>query len=146
MNRPTTFLAALLLALPLGAAATSVTPPADPHAVYFEADADAVGATAQEILKLFAAGYDRSSKRQIIVAGYGDPGEVAAYGEDGPGYCIGLAQRRASNVRDLLVGQFDLPAGMITTQAFGCDRPASAGATGAVNRRVEVSLGEVSGW
>lgn len=143
MNRSTlSLLLAATLLLPAGfATAEEESPPAT---ALFAPDSDELDEQAKAALAAFAAGYEGFEATDgVIISGHGDVAEVAQYGESGMSYCIGLAQRRAANVRSYLVER-GIPDGDMTTQSFGCSRPAEEGGAGAANRRVEVETGDLS--
>lgn len=111
-----------------------------PVMVYFEAKSDRLVASARELLDAVAAQYAQDGAGQVVLAGHADPHEAEA----APG--VGLSQRRANAVRAHLVSR-GVPAGDMTTQAFGTSRPAvEAPDTAPVNRRVEITFGPGSGW
>ena len=113
---------------------------AAPAIVYFEAKSDEFTPHSREVLDNVAAQYRQSGGQQVIVAGHADPHE----GDSVSG--VGLSQRRANAVREYLVGA-GVPAGVMTTQAFGQSRPAlEVPGPDPVNRRVEITFGPGSGW
>lgn len=133
------FIAALAVATVIAAPAAA-RPQLAPVMVYFEAKSDVLIPTARELLDAAAAQYRQQGAHQIILAGHADPYEAdAAQG-------VGLSQRRANAVRDHLVS-LGVPAGSMTTQAFGSARPAvEVDGPDPVNRRVEITFGPGSGW
>ncbi len=133
------FIAALAVAAVI-AGPVSAAPQMAPLMVYFEAKSDVLIASAQELLDATAAQYRQHGAQQVILAGHADPHEAgAAYG-------VGLSQRRANVVREYLAAQ-GVPAGAMTTQAFGTSRPAVEDPEpNPVNRRVEITFGPGSGW
>jgi OmpA-OmpF porin, OOP family len=112
-----------------------------PIIVYFDWDRDELRPDARARLDEAIRIYQSGGVAQVTLAGHAD--------RSGPdGYNVGLSQRRANNVRDYLAAG-GVPAGAITTQAFGESRPAVDTADGVrepQNRRVEVSFGPGSGW
>ncbi|HZW15924.1 MAG TPA: OmpA family protein [Brevundimonas sp.] len=126
--------AAAVLAGPVAAA-----PQAAPAIVHFELDSDALDAPGRARLDQTTDEYRRGGLSQVVLAGH------AGRDEGSPEYTVGLSQRRANTVRDYLVAN-GVPAGAITTQAFGQTRPAVDDGPDAANRRVEVTFGPGSGW
>ena len=137
------FAAALVLPAGLAFAQEDV---AAPVAVQFAADSDELDDAAKAALTTFAAARAAGADAQALVqiSGHGDPGEVAQYAPQDMNYCIGLAQRRANQVRSFLALQ-GVKDGDMTTLTFGCTRPIEGG-DAAHNRRVELELGAASGW
>lgn len=75
----------------------------------------------------------------------GTPTLAESY-ENSPGYAVGLAQRRAGNVRSVLVEE-GVPPGAIATATFGASRPRqNVPAASARNRRVEIFMAAGPGW
>lgn len=127
--------AAAVIAGPVAAA-----PQQAPAIVYFAADSDALSADARARLDGAAAQYRKGGSQQLVLAGH------AGSDEGSREYTVGLSQRRANAVRDYLTS-LGVPAGAMTTQAFGQSRPAVETAEPEpVNRRVEVTFGPGSGW
>jgi len=131
--------------LALAAAAAIAGPVASapqtaPAIVYFSADSDQIEVSSRAGLDATVDQYRRGGAQQVVLAGHADSREGS------PEYAVGLSQRRASNVREYLVSR-GVPAGVITTQAFGQTRPAVETAEPEpANRRVEVTFGPGSGW
>lgn len=107
---------------------------------YFEARSDVLTDQARETLTEVARQIGPAGDVEVTVAAHADPAEGSV------DFAVGLSQRRASAVREYLVGQ-GVSAGVITTQAFGASRPVSAASkTMPDNRRAEISAGPGSGW
>ena len=131
--------AALLLPATL-AAAEEEAPVAS---AYFSVDSDELDQAAQDALAKFAADRAASGSQETVqITGHGDPGEVAEYSPQHMEYCVGLAQRRANQVRSFLVLK-GIKDGDMVTMTFGCTRPVEGGEA-AKNRRVELVLGDLA--
>ena len=112
-----------------------------PAIVYFGWDEDDLTDRARQTLQEVAQNYRATGQAAVTLAGHADRSGSA-------GYNVGLSQRRANAVRDHLVS-LGVPAGSITSQAFGETRPAVETADGVRepdNRRVEITFGPGSGW
>ncbi|OGN42455.1 MAG: hypothetical protein A2623_09650 [Caulobacterales bacterium RIFCSPHIGHO2_01_FULL_70_19] len=133
------FIAALAAAAVV-AGPVAAAPQMAPVIVYFDAKSDALVPSAQELLDATAAQYREHAGQQVILAGHADAHEGS--GAQG----VGLSQRRANAVREYLVSR-GVPAGVMTTQAFGQSRPAvEVAGPDPANRRVEITFGPGSGW
>lgn len=133
------FIAALAVAA-VFAGPVAAAPQMAPVIVYFDAKSDALVPSARELLDATVAQYRQHAGQQVILAGHADPHE----GSSAQG--VGLSQRRANAVRDYLVSR-GVPAGVMTTQAFGQARPAvEVAGPDPANRRVEITFGPGSGW
>lgn len=114
---------------------------AGPYMVFFDADSDKLTPQARAILDNAVAAYATCAQAQVMIAGHTD-----RKGSDQ--YNVGLSQRVANNVRDYLVSR-GIPAGVVTTEAFGESRPlveTPDGVSEPQNRRVEITFGPGSGW
>ena len=112
-----------------------------PAIVYFGWDEDTLTDAARNTLNGVVENYRRTGQAAVTLAGHADRSGSATYN-------VGLSQRRANRVRDYLTAG-GIPAGVITTQAFGESRPAVETADGVRepdNRRVEITYGPGSGW
>ncbi len=133
------FIAALAVAAVIAGPAAA-RPQLGPVMVYFEAKSDVLIPSARELLDAAAAQYRQQGAQEVILAGHADPYE------SGAAHGVGLSQRRANAVRDHLVSR-GVPAGSMTTQAFGQARPAvEVDGPDPANRRVEITFGPGSGW
>jgi outer membrane protein OmpA-like peptidoglycan-associated protein/opacity protein-like surface antigen len=115
--------------------------PIAPAIVFFDWDRSDLTDQARNTLNGVAENYRRGGQTQVVLAGHADRSGSDAYN-------VGLSQRRANAVRDYLVSQ-GIPAGSMTTQAFGEERPRVETADGVRepdNRRVEITFGPGSGW
>jgi outer membrane protein OmpA-like peptidoglycan-associated protein len=133
--------AVILLAL-LGAPAAraEVKDLGDPvEVVYFAADSDEVPAASHEALARAKAAFKASGKKYLVMRGHSDPKEYSEPGSTAQ-YGIGLAQRRASNVRALLWEDFmaegaaDFNSSLIT-ETYGEGLPKKPGGS---RGRVEI--------
>jgi len=125
--------------LPVGQTCPVIQIP--PAIVYFGWDEDTLTDAARRTLDDVVANYRRGGQTQIVLAGHADRSGSA-------GYNVGLSQRRANRVRDYLTAA-GIPAGGMTTQAFGETRPrveTPDGVREPDNRRVEITFGPGSGW
>jgi OOP family OmpA-OmpF porin len=111
-----------------------------PFIVFFEWDKSDVTPEAASILDNAVTQYQSCGNAQVMLAGHADRSGAATYN-------VGLSQRRADAVKSYLSGR-SIPAGSITTEAFGESRPRVETADGVrevQNRRVEVTYGPGSG-
>lgn len=116
--------------------------PIMPTVVYFDPMGGELTGPATSALNVFRRTYEsRGGGGSIIIAGHtARAGDAAAN--------VGLSQQRANAVRDYLMA-LGVPAGVMTTQAFGETRNAIDTADGLrepLNDRVEVTVGPGSGW
>lgn len=114
---------------------------AGPFMVFFDFDKDELTPQARAILDNVAYAYTTCGQAQVYVSGHTDRA-----GEDQ--YNVGLSQRRAQNVARYLVAGA-IPAGVVTTEAFGESRPlvdTPDGEREPQNRRAEITFGPGSGW
>ena len=133
------FIAALAAAAVV-AGPVAAAPQMAPVIVYFDAKSDQFTPHSRELLDNTVAQYRQHAGQQVILAGHADPHEGS--GAQG----VGLSQRRANAVREYLVSR-GVPAGVMTTQAFGQSRPAvEVAGPDPANRRVEITFGPGSGW
>lgn len=86
-------------------------------------------------LDTFATGI-ATSDGSLVIAGHADASE-----RDG----VALSNDRAGIVRDYLASR-GVSASRITVLAYGAERPLPSGGQAANNRRVEIEVGESSGW
>jgi OOP family OmpA-OmpF porin len=108
--------------------------------VFFDWDSDAITPEATTILNNAETAYANCGTSAVMIAGHADKSGSAQYN-------MGLAQRRADNVRGHLTGR-GVPAARITTQSFGETMPRVPTADGVrelQNRRVEITYGPGSG-
>jgi outer membrane protein OmpA-like peptidoglycan-associated protein len=111
-----------------------------PFIVFFDWDSDAVTPEATTILNNAVTAYSNCGTSAIMIAGHADKSGSASYN-------MGLAERRATNVKTYVAGR-GIPSARITTQSFGETMPRVPTADGVrelQNRRVEVTYGPGSG-
>jgi outer membrane protein OmpA-like peptidoglycan-associated protein len=111
-----------------------------PFIVFFEWDKSDVTPEAAGILDNAIAQYQNCGNARVMLAGHTDRSGAASYN-------VGLSQRRDDSVQAYLTAH-SIPAGTITSEAFGESRPRVETADGVrevQNRRVEVTYGPGSG-
>ena len=111
-----------------------------PFIVFFEWDKSDVTPEAAGILDNAIAQYQNCGSARVMLAGHTDRSGSASYN-------VGLSQRRDDSVQAYLTAH-SIPAGVITSEAFGESRPRVETADGVrevQNRRVEVTYGPGSG-
>lgn len=114
---------------------------AGPFMVFFVPDSDKLTPQAKAILDNAVAAYANCGQSQVMIAGHTD-----RKGSDQ--YNVGLSQRIAAAVRSYLVAK-GIPAGVMTTEAFGESRPlveTPDGLSEPQNRRAEITFGPGNGW
>ncbi|CAN7251060.1 OmpA family protein [Brevundimonas sp. LjRoot202] len=137
------FAAVLTAVMLVSAPAAAHQEASAPLRLSFLADSDEVTQRARGELDDFARRYDPKGGMSVRVAGHATLGESEM---QSPQYAVGLAQRRANNVRSYLVVR-GVPDGEITTETYGASSPLDGRPhDDAANRRVEVSLQAGSGW
>ena len=108
--------------------------------MFFEWDKSDVTPEAAAILDGAIAQYQNCGSAKVMLAGHADKSGSASYN-------VGLSQRRDDSVQAYLTAH-SIPAGVITSEAFGESRPRVETADGVrevQNRRVEVTYGPGSG-
>jgi outer membrane protein OmpA-like peptidoglycan-associated protein/opacity protein-like surface antigen len=111
-----------------------------PYIVFFDWDKSDIKPEAASILDEAIGKYQTCGNAQVMLAGHADKSGSATYN-------VGLSERRNASVQAYLTGH-GIPAGVITTQAFGESRPRVETADGVrevQNRRVEITYGPGSG-
>lgn len=113
-----------------------------PFIVFFEWDKYDISEKSASVLDSAVTSYQTCGNASVMIAGFTDRSGT-------PKYNIGLSQRRADAVKGYMIAH-TIPAGVITTQAFGEDptklRVQTAdGVREVQNRRVEVTYGPGSG-
>ncbi|HEY6815486.1 MAG TPA: OmpA family protein, partial [Croceibacterium sp.] len=111
-----------------------------PYIVFFDWDSDKLTPEATTILNNAVTAYGACGTASVMLAGHTDKSGSDAYN-------MGLAERRAGNVRTYLAGR-GIPATRVTSQAFGESMPRVPTADGVrelQNRRVEMTYGPGSG-
>jgi len=111
-----------------------------PFIVFFEWDKSDVTPEAAAILDGAVAQYQNCGSARVMLAGHADKSGA-------PSYNVGLSQRRNDSVQSYLAAH-SIPAGNVTSEAFGESRPrvdTDDGVREVQNRRVEVMYGPGSG-
>ncbi|MFM7028369.1 MAG: OmpA family protein [Chakrabartia sp.] len=111
-----------------------------PYIVFFDWDKSDVTSEAASILDNAVTAYADCGSAQVMLAGHADKSGT-------PKYNLALSERRNASVRTYLEGK-GVPAGLISTQAFGETAPRVDTADGVrelQNRRVEITYGPGSG-
>lgn len=75
----------------------------------------------------------RGTQHTLVIAGHADPSEANA---------LALSEQRSTRVHDYFVAQ-GIAASRMTKVAYGATRPMGDALD---NRRVEIAIGEPSGW
>lgn len=133
----------LLAVAALWAAAPATAQQTNRVTVVFEADSDALSSEAQAQIAAFARNHKTGEGMSVKVEGHGTLAESV---DNSSGYAVGLAHRRAGNVRSALVEQ-GVPPSAVVAAAFGASRPIEGvPAASARNRRVEIFITGDTGW
>lgn len=114
-----------------------------PISVVFEPDSDALTPQARAQIATFARDHKAAGDDSVRVQGHAT---LAESYENSSEYAVGLAHRRAGNVRSALVEEGVRP-GAIVISAYGASRPLqNVPAAASRNRRVELFMAGGSGW
>ncbi len=111
-----------------------------PYIVFFEWDKSDITPEAASVLDGAVSAYGNCGQAKVMLAGYTDL-------SGGVKYNLKLSQRRDDSVQAYLTNK-GIPAGVITSQAFGKTNPRVPTADGVrelQNRRVEINYGPGSG-
>ena len=111
-----------------------------PYIVFFEFDRSDITPEAAGILNNAVTAYANCGNARVMLAGHTDRAGSAQYN-------MALAERRNNSVRSYMTGR-GIPAGQISSQAFGESQPRVPTADGVrepQNRRVEITYGPGSG-
>ncbi len=103
------------------------------HGINFDTDSDRLKPESAAVLKQIANGLMKNPNLKLEIDGYTDSVGNAAHNLD-------LSKRRALAVQNVLVSQFGIDAGRLTSNGFGADKPTGSNDTPggrAENRRVE---------
>ena len=103
------------------------------HGILFDTDSDHVKPESAAILQQIGKVLQQSSDLNLEIDGHTDATGNAAHNMD-------LSKRRAEAVKNILVSQFGIDAGRLTTAGFGSSKPIDSNSTPegkANNRRVE---------
>jgi outer membrane protein OmpA-like peptidoglycan-associated protein/curli biogenesis system outer membrane secretion channel CsgG len=103
------------------------------HGILFDTDSDRVKPESAAVIQSIAKGLMQASDVNFEIDGHSDATGNAAHNMD-------LSKRRAEAVKSILVSQFSVDAGRLTTAGFGSSKPLDSNSTPegkANNRRVE---------
>jgi len=111
-----------------------------PYIVFFEWDKSDITPEAASVLDGAVSAYGNCGQAKVMLAGYTDLSGTVKYN-------LALSARRNTSVTNYIVSK-GVPAGVITSQAFGKANPRVPTADGVrelQNRRVEITYGPGSG-
>jgi outer membrane protein OmpA-like peptidoglycan-associated protein/curli biogenesis system outer membrane secretion channel CsgG len=103
------------------------------HGILFDTDSDHVKPESAVVIQSIAKGLMQAADLNFEIDGHTDSTGVAAHN-------LELSKRRAEAVKNILVSQFSIDAGRLTTAGFGSSKPIDSNSTPegkANNRRVE---------
>jgi OOP family OmpA-OmpF porin len=103
------------------------------HGILFDTDSDRLKPESAAVIKSIARGLDMNPNLKLQIEGHTDSTGDANHNLD-------LSKRRAEAVKTVLVTQFNVDAGRLTTAGMGATKPADSNDTPqgrAQNRRVE---------
>jgi outer membrane protein OmpA-like peptidoglycan-associated protein len=103
------------------------------HGILFDTDSDRVKPESAAVLQMIARVLTTTPDLNVEIDGHTDATGNAAHNMD-------LSKRRAEAVKNILVSQFSIDAGRLTTAGFGATKPIDTNDTAAGkanNRRVE---------
>ena len=103
------------------------------HGILFDTDSDRVKPESAVVIQSIAKGLMQATDLNFEIDGHTDSTGVAAHN-------LELSKRRAEAVKNILVSQFSIDAGRLTTAGFGSSKPIGTNNTPegkAQNRRVE---------
>ena len=103
------------------------------HGITFDTDSDRLKPESAVVLKAVVAGLTKNPNLKLAIDGYTDSVGNADHNLD-------LSKRRAAAVKSVLVSQFGVDAGRLSTNGFGAAKPIESNDTAdgrAENRRVE---------
>jgi outer membrane protein OmpA-like peptidoglycan-associated protein/curli biogenesis system outer membrane secretion channel CsgG len=103
------------------------------HGILFDTDSDRVKPESAAVIQSIAKGLMQATDLNFEIDGHTDSTGNAAHNMD-------LSKRRAEAVKSILVSQFSIDAGRLTTAGFGSSKPIDSNSTSegkANNRRVE---------
>lgn len=104
--------------------------------IYFEYDSFSLNSASREVLKMAAQWLKSNTAQKVQIEGHCDERGTTEYN-------LALGERRASTVRDYLVGQ-GVSASQLSTISYGEERPIAMGSDDSAwskNRRVEFVTG-----
>lgn len=103
------------------------------HGILFDTDSDRLKPESAAVIKSIARGLELNSDLKLLIEGHTDSSGEASHNLD-------LSKRRAEAVKTVLVTQFNVDAGRLTTAGLGSTKPMEANDSPqgrAQNRRVE---------
>ena len=103
------------------------------HGIYFDTDSARLKPESAAVMKAVAQGLDKNPNLKLEIDGYTDSTGDAQHN-------LELSKARAEAVRSVLVQQFSVQPGRLTSNGFGVDKPIASNDTPdgrAQNRRVE---------
>ncbi len=104
------------------------------HGILFDTDSDRIKPESAATIKMIASGMQANAGVNFLIEGHTDSTGDAAHNMD-------LSKRRAEAVKSVLVSQFGIEAGRLTTAGLGASKPIASNNTPqgrAENRRVEI--------
>jgi outer membrane protein OmpA-like peptidoglycan-associated protein len=104
------------------------------HGILFDVDSDRIKPDSAATIKMIASGMQANADVNFLIEGHTDSTGDAAHNMD-------LSKRRAEAVKSVLVSQFGIEAGRLTTAGLGASKPVASSSTPqgkAENRRVEI--------
>ena len=103
------------------------------HGILFDTDSDRLKPESAPVIRSIARGLETNPALKLLIEGHTDSTGDAAKNQD-------LSKRRAEAVKSVLVSQFSVDAGRLTTDGLGATKPMDTNDTPAgraQNRRVE---------
>jgi outer membrane protein OmpA-like peptidoglycan-associated protein/curli biogenesis system outer membrane secretion channel CsgG len=103
------------------------------HGILFDTDSDRIKPESAAVIQEIARGLSQSSDLNVEIDGHTDSTGAAPHNME-------LSKRRAEAVKNILVAQFSIDGGRLTTAGFGSSKPIDTNNTTAgkaQNRRVE---------
>lgn len=103
------------------------------HGILFDTDSDRLKPESAAVVKSIARGLEKNPALKLLIEGHTDSTGNA-------GHNLDLSKRRAEAVKAVLVSQFNVDAGRLTTAGLGAGKPIDSNDTPtgrAQNRRVE---------
>jgi OmpA-OmpF porin, OOP family len=104
------------------------------HGILFDTDSDRIKPESGPVIKSIARAFETNPNLKMLIEGHTDSTGDAAHNLD-------LSKRRAEAVKSVLVAQFSVEAGRLTTAGLGATKPMDTNDTPtgrAQNRRVEL--------
>ena len=103
------------------------------HGILFDTDSDRLKPESAPVIKGVVRGLEKNPNLKLEIDGYTDSVGDAQHN-------LELSKRRAEAVRSVLISQFGVEAGRLTSNGFGAEKPIGSNDTAegrAQNRRVE---------